>query len=60
MGLVDQPVVPWTFVGKDITIRGKVMYERNDIVLLIEMLEGGLFPRGKQGTSSFALYYFLA
>jgi hypothetical protein len=40
MGFVDQPVVPWTFVRKDITIWGKVMYERNDIVLLIEMLEG--------------------
>jgi threonine dehydrogenase-like Zn-dependent dehydrogenase len=44
MGFVDQPVVPWTLVGKNITLRGKLMYEREDIVLLIKMLENGLFP----------------
>jgi threonine dehydrogenase-like Zn-dependent dehydrogenase len=57
MGFVDQPVVPWTFVGKNITIKGKLMYERNDIVHFIKMLGGGLFPRGKDfvDTKSYGL-----
>jgi threonine dehydrogenase-like Zn-dependent dehydrogenase len=46
MGFVEQPMVPWTFVGKNITIKGKLMYEREDIVQFVKMLEGGLFPRG--------------
>jgi threonine dehydrogenase-like Zn-dependent dehydrogenase len=57
MGFVDQPVVPWTFVGKNITIKGKLMYERSDIVQFLKMLEGGLFPRGEDfvDTKSFEL-----
>jgi threonine dehydrogenase-like Zn-dependent dehydrogenase len=47
MGFVEQPVVPWTFVGQNITIKGKLMYEREEILLLVKMLERGLFPRGK-------------
>ena len=46
MGFVEQPVVPWTFVGKNITIKGKLMYEREDMVQFVKMLERGLFPRG--------------
>lgn len=46
MGFVEQPVVPWTFVGKNITVKGKLMYEREDIVQFVKMLERGLFPRG--------------
>jgi threonine dehydrogenase-like Zn-dependent dehydrogenase len=47
MGFVEQPVVPWTLVGKNISIKGKLMYEREDILLLIKMLENGMFPGGK-------------
>jgi len=47
MGFVEQPMVPWTFVGKNIAMKGKLMYEREDIVQFVKMLEGGLFPRGK-------------
>lgn len=47
MGFVEQPVVPWTFVGKNITVKGKLMYEREDIVQLVKMLERGLFQRGR-------------
>ena len=45
MGFVDQPVVPWHCVGRNITLKGKLMYERGDIVQLVKMLERGLFPR---------------
>jgi threonine dehydrogenase-like Zn-dependent dehydrogenase len=57
MGFVDQPVVPWSFVGKNLTIKGKLMYERSDIVQFIKMLERGLFPRGTDfvDTRSFEL-----
>jgi threonine dehydrogenase-like Zn-dependent dehydrogenase len=44
MGFVHQPVVPWVLVSKDIVLRGKLMYGREDIVLFIKMLEAGLFP----------------
>ncbi|KAJ4361494.1 hypothetical protein N0V95_001831 [Ascochyta clinopodiicola] len=47
MGFVDQPVVPWHFVGRNITLKGKLMYEREDILQLVKMLENGLFPRQK-------------
>lgn len=33
-------------IGKDIKLKGKLMYERADIVQFIKMLEAGLFPRG--------------
>jgi threonine dehydrogenase-like Zn-dependent dehydrogenase len=46
MGFVEQPVVPWTFVGKNITVKGKLMYGRDDILQFVKMLEGRLFPRG--------------
>jgi threonine dehydrogenase-like Zn-dependent dehydrogenase len=46
MGFNDIPYVPWTFVAKDITIKGKLMYEREDIVQFVKMLERGRFPRG--------------
>ncbi|KAJ4377539.1 hypothetical protein N0V83_000364 [Neocucurbitaria cava] len=57
MGFVEQPVVPWTFVAKNITIRGKLMYEREDMLQFVKMLERGLFPHGKAlvDTKSFQL-----
>ncbi|OAL02160.1 GroES-like protein [Phaeosphaeriaceae sp. SRC1lsM3a] len=52
MGFVDQPAVPWTLVANNITLKGKLMYEREDIVHLIKMLEGGVFTRGKSFVDS--------
>lgn len=40
-------LIPWHFVGRNITLKGKLMYERNDVVQLMKMLERGLFPRGE-------------
>jgi threonine dehydrogenase-like Zn-dependent dehydrogenase len=42
MGFVEQLVVPWTFVGKNITVKRKLMYERDHILQFVKMLEGGL------------------
>jgi threonine dehydrogenase-like Zn-dependent dehydrogenase len=47
MGFVENPFVPWTFVGKNQKISGKLMYERGDIVQFVKMLEAGSFPRGE-------------
>ena len=57
MGFVEQPVVPWTFVGKSITVKGKLMYERDDILQFVKMLERGLFPQNEclVDTKSFPL-----
>lgn len=48
MGFVERSVVPWTLVGRNITLKGKLMYEREDIKMFVKMLESGLFPRGKE------------
>lgn len=57
MGFVEQPMVPWSFVSKNLTIKGKLMYEREDMVQFVKMLEGGLFPRGEAfvDTKAFSL-----
>ncbi|KAI1207202.1 putative quinone oxidoreductase [Annulohypoxylon truncatum] len=34
-------------ISRNITMKGKLMYEREDILHFIKMLERGLFPRGK-------------
>lgn len=39
MGFVEQPVLPWHCVGRNITLKGKLMYERRDIVQMVKMLE---------------------
>ncbi|EXJ80718.1 hypothetical protein A1O3_07002 [Capronia epimyces CBS 606.96] len=46
MGYVED-VINWNVIALNITIKGKLMYERDDIVLFVKMLERGLFPRGK-------------
>ncbi|KAI1762173.1 GroES-like protein [Hypoxylon sp. FL1150] len=46
MGWNDNPMVP-TVLARNITLKGKLMYERDDIELFMKMLERGLFPRGK-------------
>ena len=48
MGYIEQPIVDWKFMGNDLTLKGKLMYEREDMVLLIKMMERGLFPKGKE------------
>ncbi|KAH8702476.1 chaperonin 10-like protein [Talaromyces proteolyticus] len=47
MGFNKNPMVPWIFVAKDISMKGKLMYDRSDIVQFIKMLQAGLFPRDK-------------
>ncbi|KAF1850069.1 GroES-like protein [Cucurbitaria berberidis CBS 394.84] len=47
MGFVEQPVVPWTLVANNIAMKGKLMYERTDMIHFVKLLERGLFPRGK-------------
>ncbi|KAK7952732.1 quinone oxidoreductase [Apiospora aurea] len=37
--------------AKNLTLKGKVMYEREDLVQFVKMLEAGLFPRGQGGNS---------
>ncbi|KIW11059.1 hypothetical protein PV08_10358 [Exophiala spinifera] len=46
MGFIEDVIV-WNTISLNITIKGKLMYEREDIVLFIKMMERGLFPRGK-------------
>jgi threonine dehydrogenase-like Zn-dependent dehydrogenase len=46
MGYVED-VINWNVMALNITLKGKLMYEREDMVLFVKMLERGLFPRGK-------------
>jgi threonine dehydrogenase-like Zn-dependent dehydrogenase len=46
MGYITQPIVDWQFMGRNLTLKGKLMYEREDILLFVKMLERGLFPSG--------------
>ncbi|KAI1357659.1 GroES-like protein [Xylaria arbuscula] len=57
LGSVGQPIVGWSFLSKDLQLNGKLMYEREDVILFIKMLEAGLFAKGKDlvDTKSFAL-----
>lgn len=45
MGFVERPVVPGLCVWRNITLKGKMMYERGDLVQMVKMLERGLFSR---------------
>ncbi|KAI1808997.1 putative quinone oxidoreductase [Daldinia bambusicola] len=47
MGWNEDPMNAGAIVGLNISMKGKLMYHREDIVLFIKMLERGLFPRGK-------------
>ncbi|KAI1355779.1 hypothetical protein F5Y01DRAFT_301852 [Xylaria sp. FL0043] len=57
MGSVDQPIVGWNFLSHDLMLKGKLMYEREDLLLFVKMLEAGLFAKGRDlvETKSFAL-----
>ena len=46
MGWNESPTTP-AIIFKNISLRGKLMYERADILQFVKMLERGLFPKGK-------------
>ncbi|KAK3674051.1 hypothetical protein LTR78_005898 [Recurvomyces mirabilis] len=46
MGFNENPVAP-IVTGRNITLKGKLMYDREDMVLFVKMLEAGLFPKGQ-------------
>ena len=47
MGLNENFMSPWAFIGQNLSLKGKLMYEREDILQFVKMLERGLFPQGK-------------
>lgn len=46
-GFPDGPLPSFRIIANDITIKGKFMYERDDMAQFVRMLERGLFPRGE-------------
>ncbi|KAM0312719.1 hypothetical protein ACHAO8_006127 [Botrytis cinerea] len=48
MGSGEYAIDNWKVMGDNITLKGKLMYERDDMVQFVKMLESGLFPRGKE------------
>ena len=48
MGFNHAFLAMWKIVGDDISMRGKLMYEREDMMQFVKMLERGLFPTGKE------------
>lgn len=38
----------WDFLGRSITLKAKLMYEREDVLQFVKILERGLFPKGKE------------
>jgi threonine dehydrogenase-like Zn-dependent dehydrogenase len=47
MGSAECPTTAWEFVGSNLTLKSKLMYEREDMLQFVKMLERGLFPKGK-------------
>ncbi|KAH8803416.1 chaperonin 10-like protein [Xylogone sp. PMI_703] len=47
MGMAEVVIPAWKVVGSNIAFRGKLMYERDDVLQFIKMLERGIFPKGK-------------
>ncbi|KAK4546964.1 hypothetical protein LTR36_001696 [Oleoguttula mirabilis] len=47
MGFVDFSVSDMKIVGSNITLKGKLMYSREDMLQFVKMLEMGLLPKGK-------------
>ncbi|KAL7919996.1 hypothetical protein ACQKWADRAFT_183124 [Trichoderma austrokoningii] len=46
-GFPDGPLPSFRIIANDITIKGKFMYERDDMTQFVRMLERGLFPKGE-------------
>ena len=57
MGFNHAFLSTWKIVADNISMRGKLMYEREDMLQFVKMLERGLFPTGENfvSTKSFAL-----
>ncbi|RYC65863.1 hypothetical protein CHU98_g270, partial [Xylaria longipes] len=46
MGSVGLNIIEWSFLSKDLVAKAKLMYDREDLLLFVKMLEAGLFGRG--------------
>ncbi|KAK9773221.1 putative alcohol dehydrogenase protein [Seiridium cardinale] len=46
MGQVGLNIIDWDFLFKDLIAKAKLMYDREDLLLFVKMLEAGLFGRG--------------
>lgn len=46
-GFSDDPIPSFKLIADDIAVKGKFMYEREDMNQFLKMLERGLFPKGK-------------
>lgn len=50
MGFADitsSPSIRWQLVGRNITLKGRLMYTRDYMVQFVNMVERGLFPKGE-------------
>ncbi|KAL9087512.1 MAG: hypothetical protein Q9165_006623 [Trypethelium subeluteriae] len=47
MGFVEDVMPGFKVMADDITLKGKFMYEREDMIQFVKILERGLFPIGK-------------
>ncbi|KAF2239649.1 GroES-like protein [Viridothelium virens] len=52
MGLAEDVMPGFKVVLDDITLKGKFMYEREDMLQFVKILERGLFPTGKNFTDT--------
>ncbi|KAI9652634.1 MAG: hypothetical protein M1821_008353 [Bathelium mastoideum] len=56
MGLAEDCIPAWKVIGSNILLKGKLMYEREDMIQFVKMLEKGLFPiKGFVNTKVFGL-----
>ncbi|KAH8882083.1 GroES-like protein [Thozetella sp. PMI_491] len=57
MGVATDVMPAWKVVSHNISLRGKLMYERDDMLQFVKMLERGMFPKGKDfvTTKAFSL-----
>ena len=46
MGSVGLNIIDWNFLANDLVAKAKLMYDREDLLLFVKMLEAGLFARG--------------
>ena len=57
MGFKDIPTSNMKIMGSNITLKSKLMYTRDDMLLFLKMLERGLLAKGKEfvDTKAFGL-----
>lgn len=48
MGYAEYSITEWKVMGDNLTLKGKLMYEKDDMLQFIKILERGLFPKGKE------------